>query len=50
MLTKCETLMIETKFEIEIEYSFSRVIITIAIDEQLNELATIKVAKVKIII
>ena len=47
MFTECETLVTETKLEAEIECSFPRVTVTVAIDEQLNELAAIRVARAK---
>lgn len=50
ILTKCKALVTRTKLKVKIECSFLKVIITIAIDEQLNELATIRVARVKIAI
>lgn len=50
MFIKCETFVIETKFEIEMKCSFLKVTITIVINEQLNEFIIIKVAKIKTII
>ncbi len=50
MLIECEAFVTRTKLEAKVECSFSRVTITVAIDEQLNELATTRVARVKIAI
>jgi len=47
MLTKCEAFVTRTELEARIECSFSRFIVTVAIDEQLNELAATKVARAK---
>ena len=44
---KYETFIIETKVEVKIKYLFSKVTIIVAIDKQLNELATIKITKIK---
>lgn len=47
MLTECKTLITEMKFKAKVKYSSLRVTVIIAIDEQLNELAVIKAARVK---
>ena len=47
MLTKCKAFVTETKFKAEMKCSFLRITVTVAIDEQLNKLAVIKIAKTK---
>ena len=47
MLTRCGALVIGTKLEVGVECLFPRVIVTVAIDEQLNELAATRVARAK---
>ena len=50
MFIKCEAFVIETKLKAEIEYSFSRITVTFAINDQLNKLITIRTARTRTVI
>jgi len=50
VLLTSEALVTETTFEVETKFSSQRVTVTVTASEQLNEVAAIRVARIKIVI